>query len=347
MATGESIAAVRWGIAAFHANPDAGDGELTEILAAAGVPRAGHVVAMLPLAYGRRILDGLVELPATFCEIDDAGAVARESALADDPIFAAADRIARDEASRKDVERIGMASSEVNAVNAALHAGAEPKNLVMSPPMMRLGPADPPDAAPLADACAMIDELVGAHGAAIRLHARVFPGSVMRDRVQLQLDVVARLGDRELIESFAGLGRTIAVAYADAINKLARGSLHAILAVLDRKELGADQVDWETWGRFDACLGPLLRLWSDSAPRSLGAFLDAIKSALLAAELAPTVHWVRTFVAIGADGQLLAYDMLVDNEPWPPGVAIVESWRWPIGGGAAYAVRHFFMLVPR
>lgn len=354
MATGESVdsrgaalGAVRWGIAAFHANPGAGDAELTRILAAAGVPRAGHVVAMLPLAYGRRILDGLVELPTTFCEIDDAGEVARESALADDPIFAAADRLARSEATRKDLDRIGLVSSEVNAVNNALHAGSKPENLMMSSPMMRLGPDDPPGTPPLADAQAMLDALVAGHGATLALAARIFPGSVMMERVQLQLDVVATAGEREVVESFAGLGRTIAAAYGDAVNKLARGSLHPLLAVLDRRELGADQVDWERWGGWDVCLGPLLRMWSDAAPGRLGDFLDAVKTALLAAELAPGVHWVRTFVAIGADGKILAFDMLLDNDPWPPGVAIVESWKWPMPtDGKAYALRHFFMLAP-
>src|SRR5690348_15391726 len=95
---------VRWTLSAFHANPDLGDDELIEILEDAGLPHAARAVLMLPLAYGRRILDGLVTVAPTYFDGD------RELVLADDPIFAAADRIARAEASRADLDRVGLRS---------------------------------------------------------------------------------------------------------------------------------------------------------------------------------------------------------------------------------------------
>src|SRR5262245_17280580 len=82
--TGDSTAIVCWAAAAFHANAGMSDDELVTILQRAGLPRAAHAVAMLPLAYGRRLLDGVVALPATFCEVDDAGEVVRETPLAHD-----------------------------------------------------------------------------------------------------------------------------------------------------------------------------------------------------------------------------------------------------------------------
>lgn len=121
--TANPIGIVRWTLAAFHANPDVGDGELVQILEDAGLPHAARAVMMLPLAYGRRILDGLVTVKPTYFDGD------RELVLADDPIFAAAERLARTEASRADLDRIGLRSSEVDAVNQALHRGSKPEDL--------------------------------------------------------------------------------------------------------------------------------------------------------------------------------------------------------------------------
>ena len=338
---------VRWAMAAFHANPEASDDEIVTILRNAGLPRAGHVVAMLPLAFGRRILEGLVELPTSFVELDARGEIAREGPLAEDPIFAAADRIARAEATRADLDRIGLLSAEVNAVNQALHAGSQPGDLLMSPPMMRLGDDDDAELShvpPAPDAQTMVDELVRAHGASLALETRVFPSTVKAGRVQLQLDVLAKVGARDLNESFGGLGVTIHAALTDAVGKLARGSLHVLLATLVERDLGADQVDWERWGEFDACLGPLLRMWSDAAPGRLGDYLDALRDRLLAASLSREPHWVRTFIA--TDGtEILGLDVLLDNDAFEPGVELARSWAWPKAEGY-YALRHFFMLLP-
>lgn len=329
------IGIVRWTLSAFHANPDLGDGELIELLEDAGLPHAARAVEMLPLAYGRRILDGLVAVTPTYFDGD------RERVLADDPIFAAADRLARTEASKADLDRVGLRSSEVDAVNKALHAGAKPEDLVLSPPMMRIVEKEVP---PRAEAQELVDELVRVHDSTLVLQARLFPGRITKGRVQLQLDVVAKVGGRELIESFGGFGATIHEALGDTIEKLASGTLHVLLATLDRRELGADQVEWEAWGDFDACLGNVLRMWSPGGPRHLSEYTDAVKRELLASEPTREVHWVRTYLA--TDGkQQLGLDMLVDNRPWPPGEKLAREWPWPVAD-AYYALRHFFVLVP-
>jgi hypothetical protein len=125
-----SIDIVRSALPVFHAHPDAADGELVEFLKAAGVPAAERVVAFLPIAYGRRLLDGLVELPATFL------VGGREHRLTDDPIYAAADHLACTEATKADVGAIGMRSAEVSVVNQALNAGSNPADLLLSPPIL-------------------------------------------------------------------------------------------------------------------------------------------------------------------------------------------------------------------
>lgn len=342
----DPVGIVRWAIAAFHANPDADDAALVALLRAAGLPHADRAVTMLPLAFGRRILDGLVDLPATCVEVDAGGRPRRSGPLADDPIYAAADQIARAEGSRDDAERIGLRSAEVRAVNQALHAGAKPEDLVLSPPTLQIDDDAPPvpGVPPAPDAQALIDELVAAHGAPpLSLHARTFPRAVEHGRVQLQLDVVTPVGERWINESFAGLGATIHAALGDATRKFASGSLHVLLAALVDRGLGAGQVEWERWGAFDACLGPLLRMWSDTAP-GLGDFLDALRARVVAATLSREVHWLRTFVA--TDGaRILGFDLLLDNDPWPPGVALLQGWPWP-ASDRTYALRHFLVLVP-
>lgn len=333
--TANPIGIVRWTLAAFHANPDVGDGELVQILEDAGLPHAARAVLMLPLAYGRRILDGLVAVAPTYFDGD------RELVLADDPIFAAAERLARTEASRADLDRIGLRSSEVDAVNQALHHGSKPEDLELSPPVMSIVERDVPEHP---EPQQVLDDLVRAHNSTLSLHARIFPGRITKGRVQLQLDVVANVGGRELIESFGGFGATIHAAIGDTMTKFTGGTLHVLLATLDRKELGAEQVEWEAWGDFDACLGNVLRMWSQGGPPHLGEYLEALKHELLAANLSPEVHWARTYLATDGKEQL-GLDMLVDNHTWPPGEKLAREWPWPVAD-AYYALRHFFMLVP-
>jgi hypothetical protein len=98
------------------------------------VPAAERIVAFLPIAYGRRLLDGLVELPATFL------VGGREHRLTDDPIYAAADHLARTEATKADVGAIGMRSAEVSVFNQALNAGSNPADLLLSPPILMIDP---------------------------------------------------------------------------------------------------------------------------------------------------------------------------------------------------------------
>ena len=333
--TANPIGIVRWTLSAFHANPDIGDGELIQILEDAGLPHAARAVMMLPIAYGRRILDGLVTVTPTYIDGD------RELVLADDAIFAAADQLARTEASRADLDRVGLRSSEVDAVNQALHRGSKPEDLTLSPPVMTIVEREVP-AHP--EAQEMVDELVRAHGSTLSLQARLFPGLITKERVQLQLDVVAKVGEREIIESFGGFGTTIHDALGDTIKKLTGGTFHVLIATLDRRELGGEQVEWEQWGDFDACLGSVLRMWSPGGPPNLGEYLDALKHVLLASELAPQIHWVRTYLATDGKEQL-GLDMLVDNHTWPPGEKLAREWPWPVAD-AYYALRHFFVLVP-
>jgi len=323
---------VRWVVAAFMSNPGAGHDELVAALRAAGVPHAHHACAIVPLAFGRQILEGLVELP-DFYTLDG-----KAIAFADDPIFVAARERSR-HASRAELERIGLGSAEVNAVNQALHRGSRPADLMLGPPLVtaEAGDAD----GDLATPGALLQQLLAAHDADLPLEVRVFPSHVMRGRVQHQLDVIA---DGRIMESFAGLGATVGESLADSVGKFARGSLHVLLATLLGREHGRDQVTWERCGSFELCAGPLLRLWSQGPAIDYRPLLDALKTTF--AGLAAERHWFRAFVAVEASGKPYAgIDALLDNEPFAPATELLAAWPWP-AGERDYAIRHFLVLVP-
>src|SRR6187455_3272232 len=107
--------AVAVGISAFlEGDEPQGDDAITESLRAAGVEAwlTKRLLVFLPLAFGRRVLPEEIGVSGQL----SAGTATVE--LADDPVFAAATSRAL-QANRAELERIGLRSSEVDAVNQA------------------------------------------------------------------------------------------------------------------------------------------------------------------------------------------------------------------------------------
>jgi hypothetical protein len=331
---------LEWAIAGYMSNPNAGDDDVAQLLGGAFPPAlATRAVLAVRLAFGRRILREMVPLPDTFVGTHG------EAPLASEPLYAAAEALAA-EAGREAIQRIGLGSAEVLAINDALNAGAKPGDLVVAPPHLALGgPID--GAGGDRSAAAIVGALLEAHGGRLACEARLYPGTLRAGYAQGQLDVVVSapvLGQRRMIESFAAAADTIRGAWASAAEKFERGSLHVALAALDEARHGEGQVEWEEWGGFRACLGPLMQLWSDPPAVDFGAFLGEIRRRLLAAPLSREIHWFRTFVAVGPEG-VIGHDALLDNETWAPGVDAVTSWSWP-AAPMPYALRHLLVLVP-
>lgn len=327
-----------WAITAYMSNPEANDADVADLLERNGVPRglATRAVAFLPLAFGRRLLRGLVALPDSFI-VDG-----RELPLASEPVYALAEALA-ERAGRESIERIGLRSAEFNAVNQALNAGSTPGDLVLSTPHLTFdGPVTGG-----ATTAGAVSDLLASHGSTLACEARVFPRKLTAAGAQGQIDVVVSapaLGERQIIESFAAYAATIPEASDAAMDSFARGSLHALLATLDDSRRGDGEVEWETWGDFRVCHGALLRQWSSEARVAFGPFLDEIKKRLMAAALSREVHWYRTFVSVGPNG-VDAHDALLDNDEWAPGVDAVTTWPWP-RAEAVYGLRQFFVMVP-
>jgi hypothetical protein len=165
----------------------------------------------------------------------------------------------------------------------------------------------------------------------------------------IQLDVRVEspvLGNRVLIESFAGYDADDSKATLQALKKFWQSSLHVLLAVLYDKDSCADQVEWETWesptAQWRVCVGPLLLQHSPNIDVEYGEFLDSLRDKLLP-KLNNEIHWFRSyFMKNGRDR--MGSESLLDNYDWREGQNVLDSWPWPDG---FYSVRNFLMLIPQ
>jgi hypothetical protein len=124
---------------------------LRSALRKAGLPAelAADVAAFMPIAFGRALLDGMgVDFSDRYVAQDAGGRMSMGGTLADHPVYAAAAAHARRMIERQEGGDafVGVAvwSTEFAAVNQALHAGSNPADLVVSPPILL---RDEPEAA--------------------------------------------------------------------------------------------------------------------------------------------------------------------------------------------------------
>jgi hypothetical protein len=228
---------------------------------------ARRIVIFLPLAFGRRFLGGIGDgggprLSRTYAVHTSS----HEHTLAEDPVYIEALAHAA-RADEESFRAIALRSSEVDAVNSALHSGSRIEDLVLSPPTLleafpepeRGGPADA--ATPfesnarvyLAPESALarewIDAALEAHGAKASIGAADWSGITRPPTFFLQLDVRmhgAVLGERSVLESVGGVGDSVEAAIKNAFDKFCVGALHPLLACIVDEGLGGDQVEWVT-----------------------------------------------------------------------------------------------------
>lgn len=341
-------------LAAFASDGD--DDQVVDAMAAAGVDRdlAAEALVFVPLAFGRAAFSGAgPEFPASY----SAAGVERD--LADHPLYLEA-LAAAGRCDRRLFRDVVLRSSETAALNSAAHAGSKLEDLIVSPPVLSTDPArgraeletalrlhlDPESRR----AARMTREVFEAHGpesGAAEVTARVYSGSVRPGFVTLQLDVELAhpdLGDRRVLESSGGVGDGTAAALGNAFEKFCRGALHPILGGVIDASLGGDQVEVCERDGWRLTLGPLLHQWKVPDGVDYWKLFDALIDRLLASGPAREIHWLRVYYMQGPDGPF-GYDVLLDNEVWDDGVALVTGWPWPFEGDA-YGVRHFAVLAP-
>jgi len=119
----------------------------------AGVPAplASQVLAFMPIAFGRALLDGMgIGFSPEYAIADAASGSRPAGLLADHPVYAAAAARAAGMMQRQEAgdafAAVAVWSSEFSAVNQALNAGSDPADLEAAPPLLLLDPASGPSA---------------------------------------------------------------------------------------------------------------------------------------------------------------------------------------------------------
>jgi hypothetical protein len=344
-------AAVAVGAAAFRAGAEPpSNEEVWERLTGAGIQPwlAERLLVFLPMAYTRRLLP---EVAFPDAMVTPGGRVS----LAAEPVFTSALARAR-LAGRDEIERIALRSSEFNTINAALNDGSQLSDLMLGEATLveDLTPVEPGDGGVPSPRAAFAALLHG-HGVVLddetTIDARLFVHPAPPGMVMSQVDFAVThpaLATGRLVESFAGHGPTWRAAVGRAVGTFERGSLHPIVNGLLRPGSAADQVQRERYehpgGPFDLVLGAQLSYLTDRPVPSVGPLLDRLLDVLRERELARAVHSLRVFTAY-RDGRLQTNEVLLDNEPWPAGEAVVADSPAPLPDGAV-AVRTFTLLTP-
>jgi hypothetical protein len=160
-----------------------------------------------------------------------------------------------------------------------------------------------------------------------------------------RLDVHVLVEKGILIEEcFAGVGNG-QKAFNDAIQNFMVNSLHVLLAAFWGMN-DPDQVVTERWyvgkKHFTAYIGNIgTRASAGVSPFIPSELVSVIQSAAENELLPDGVHWVRVFFCNVAGQQ--TYEVLLDNEPWLPGLSAVKAIQWQHSNGY-YSGRNFIVL---
>jgi hypothetical protein len=157
-----------------------------------------------------------------------------------------------------------------------------------------------------------------------------------------QLDVMLALpNDDMIIECFGGGGKDV------VMHNFVISSLHVFLAAIwDR--IDEEQVGVETWNiagsRWRVFIGNWIsRAHQDDEPWSMPqeAF-RVIEDAVTKLDLSKEFHWLRFYVGNIA-GRDPIFEALLNNQPWPEGLAALASINWP-PSQRFYSTRLFLLL---
>lgn len=187
-------------------------------------------------------------------------------------------------------------------------------------------------------------------GRDLAFEPRVFDGPPAKQSTIVQLDIIAyseRIAPHHINESIAGMGSDKAAAVRDALGKFLLGPFHVILTALADHSCENNPADWEHWsgphGDWRICQGSLLLVGPKPAPEVYAGFLEHLQSAFLSS-MTPRPHWVRVYVG-SFERRACGVEVLLDNEPWPPALAIAEKWQWDCPEEYR-SLRHFFIALP-
>jgi hypothetical protein len=186
-------------------------------------------------------------------------------------------------------------------------------------------------------------------GSDLSFEPRVFAGPPNERATIVQLDIVARsprIAPRHIVESMAGIGSDQVEAEREAFVKFMSGPFHVLLTALADHACESNPAEWLQWQHKGAswriCDGPLIIHGGTSAP-TYAEFMRQLE-ALFLTSVSRDVHWVRIFVG-SFHGKQAGADALLDNEPWPEALSLLNSWSWDFPQEYR-SLRHFFIALP-
>jgi hypothetical protein len=187
-------------------------------------------------------------------------------------------------------------------------------------------------------------------GSDLSFEPRVFDGPSDERSKVIQLDIVVRsprIAPRCIVESLAGIGSDQVTAERDAFVKFLSGPFHVLLTALADHTCESNPAEWLRWQKDGAtwriCDGSLLIHGSEATSTAYPDFIRQLENLLLTS-MSHDVHWVRIFVG-SFDGKQAGAEALLDNEPWPEALALLNSWPWDFPQEYR-SLRHFFIAMP-
>jgi hypothetical protein len=175
----------------------------------------------------------------------------------------------------------------------------------------------------------------------------LYARGVRRGRVHLQLDVRATggaLGKRELCLSCSDWSDRFDAAVTKCLEKVQLGALHPLLAALVDRRFAEREARTEVWGGYIAYVGNQVQQYDVPADLDCVPVVNRVRDAWLASAPTRELHWLSLFVMVRVDGEN-TYEVLRDNQVWPPGEAILAAHPWP-ASTTFYTSRIFITLVP-
>lgn len=115
--------------------------EVYNAMEKAGVPEAtaDRAYKFAQIAWTHLCLaDSGLKFPSEYFCLNGGGEIVETGLLAQEPSYAAAIVVGKENARTPGISRLVSMSAEVNSINAALHKGSKPENLVLGPPAIFL-----------------------------------------------------------------------------------------------------------------------------------------------------------------------------------------------------------------
>lgn len=126
-------------LVAAASQPDTNENLIYESLRSAGIPsnQADKLYKFTQIAWGRVFLNGMeITFAKEYFCLDADGSVITSGQLDEEPHYSFAVSNADRYVGSPAFKFMALTSSEVNAVNKALHSGSKPENLVTAPPVI-------------------------------------------------------------------------------------------------------------------------------------------------------------------------------------------------------------------